>query len=229
MILFIATNVWFKKVMILIIDNKTKECMICFLTFVYKKFFTMTLIKIYLAVSKIVCTFVQDLNHKQSMDVKSIIKEKGWTIERLATEIPNRNGEKGVSPITLHQNLSRNPTIDTLRKIAGVIGCKVGDFFRDEMTEEEESGFVCPKCGARLQLVADDGEASGTVRNCHRKQDTQKKTRLQKGLATKFLNGWLGDISKYSKTELENFYIALDSVLEGTEENATAQDEDANR
>lgn len=95
------------------------------------------------------------------MNVKAVIKEKGWSIERLAAEIPNRNGEKGVSPITLHQNLSRNPTVDTLRKIADVIGCKVGDFFRDEMTETSvihSDGCVCPVCGARLRLVAGDGQ-----------------------------------------------------------------------
>lgn len=96
------------------------------------------------------------------MNVKAVIKEKGWSIERLAAEIPNRNGEKGVSPITLHQNLSRNPTVDTLRKIADVIGCKVGDFFRDEMTETSvihSDGCVCPVCGAHLRLVADDGQS----------------------------------------------------------------------
>ena len=56
------------------------------------------------------------------MDVKTIIKEKGYTIEQVAKKM-------GVTRVTLSQNLSRNPTIKTLQKIADVIGCKVGDFF----------------------------------------------------------------------------------------------------
>ena len=34
----------------------------------------------------------------------------------------------GITRVTLAQNLSRNPTVGTLQKIADVIGCKVGDF-----------------------------------------------------------------------------------------------------
>ena len=72
------------------------------------------------------------------MDVKSVIKEKGWTIERVA-------GEMGISRVTLSQNLSRNPTVATLKRIAAVIGCNVGDFFRDEI-EFTPTG-LCPHCG----------------------------------------------------------------------------------
>ena len=73
------------------------------------------------------------------MDVKSVIKEKGWTIERVASEM-------GITRVTLSQNLSRNPTINTLQRIASVIGCNVGDFFRDEV-EVHPSVDVCPHCG----------------------------------------------------------------------------------
>lgn len=72
------------------------------------------------------------------MDVKSIIKEKGWTIERVAAEM-------GITRVTLSQNLSRNPTVNTLQRIAAVIGCNVGDFFRDEV--ESPTTDVCPHCG----------------------------------------------------------------------------------
>ncbi len=73
------------------------------------------------------------------MDVKSVIKEKGWTIERVASEM-------GITRVTLSQNLSRNPTINTLQRIASVVGCNVGDFFRDEV-EVHPSADVCPHCG----------------------------------------------------------------------------------
>lgn len=73
------------------------------------------------------------------MDVKSIIKEKGWTIERVAAEM-------GITRVTLSQNLSRNPTVNTLQRIADVIGCNVGDFFRDEV-DLLPSSCICPHCG----------------------------------------------------------------------------------
>lgn len=82
------------------------------------------------------------------MDVKGVIKEKGWTIEKVAEQMKNRDGTRGVSAITLHQNLSRNPTINTLQKIAFVIGCNVGEFFKDEL--EDLNTITCPYCGKKI-------------------------------------------------------------------------------
>ena len=86
------------------------------------------------------------------MDVKSIIKEKGWTIERVAAEM-------GITRVTLSQNLSRNPTVNTLQRIASVIGCNVGDFFRDEVESLPSTG-VCPHCGnpiiVKTELLKDE-------------------------------------------------------------------------
>ena len=77
------------------------------------------------------------------MDVKSIIKKKGYTLDWVAQEL-------GITRVTLSQNLSRNPTVNTLQKIADAIGCKVGDFFEDE--NESPNTITCPKCGARFKL-----------------------------------------------------------------------------
>ena len=66
------------------------------------------------------------------MDVKSIIKQRGYTIEQVAERM-------GVTRVTLTQNLSRNPTINTLQRIAEAIGCKVGDFFLDEFESKDEN------------------------------------------------------------------------------------------
>ena len=82
-------------------------------------------------------------NHTE-MDVKAIIKEKGWTIERVATEM-------GITRVTLSQNLSRNPTVNTLQRIADVIGCNVGDFFRDEVNTLPSTD-VCPHCGKPILI-----------------------------------------------------------------------------
>lgn len=80
------------------------------------------------------------------MDVKSVIKEKGWTQEKLADKM-------GITRVTLAQNLARNPTINTLQRIAGVIGCNVGDFFRDEMTQKTTDVIICPHCGKKIKII----------------------------------------------------------------------------
>lgn len=81
------------------------------------------------------------------MDVKSVIRKKGYTFEQVAEKM-------GITRITLTQNLGRNPTINTLQRVADAIGCKVGDFFVDDVSEDEGiNTIVCPKCGAKFGLV----------------------------------------------------------------------------
>ncbi len=77
------------------------------------------------------------------MDIKGIIKQKGLTMEEVAERM-------GISRVTLSQTLSGNPTMSTLQRIADALGCKVGEFFLDEL--EEKNFIVCPKCGARFEL-----------------------------------------------------------------------------
>lgn len=78
------------------------------------------------------------------MDVKSVIKEKGFTIEQVANSM-------GITRVTLSQTLSRNPTVATLQKIADVIGCNVGDFFKDE-SQQNLNVIYCPHCGKEIKL-----------------------------------------------------------------------------
>lgn len=81
------------------------------------------------------------------MDVKSVIRKKGYTFEQVAEKM-------GITRITLTQNLGRNPTINTLQRVADAIGCKVGDFFVDDVSDSEyPNTIVCPKCGAKLGVV----------------------------------------------------------------------------
>lgn len=87
------------------------------------------------------------------MDVKSIIKEKGFTIEQVAKEM-------GISRVTFTQNLSRNPTMRTLQRIADVLGCKVGDFFKDEIVPSvpQSPAIICPHCGKPIELEIKEKE-----------------------------------------------------------------------
>lgn len=80
------------------------------------------------------------------MEVKTVIKQKGFTMEAVAKEM-------GITRVTLAQNLSRNPTVGTLQKIADVIGCKVGDFFIDDMDiKEDENTIICPHCRKKIKI-----------------------------------------------------------------------------
>lgn len=80
------------------------------------------------------------------MEVKTIIKQKGFTIEAVAKKM-------GITRVTLTQNLSRNPTVGTLQKIADVIGCKVGDFFADDMDiKDGDNTITCPHCGKKIKM-----------------------------------------------------------------------------
>lgn len=82
------------------------------------------------------------------MDIKTIVKERGFLMEDVAKEM-------GISPITLSQTISRNPTVKTLQRIANVIGCQVGDFFQDE-TESHDYDFICPHCGKPIKVSKPD-------------------------------------------------------------------------
>lgn len=80
------------------------------------------------------------------MEVKTVIKQKGFTMEAVAKKM-------GITRVTLAQNLSRNPTVGTLQKIADVIGCKVGDFFIDDMDiKEDENIIICPHCRKKIKI-----------------------------------------------------------------------------
>ena len=87
-----------------------------------------------------------------TMDIKSIIKAHGYTLEKVASEWKNKDGE--ASPITkgaLSKSINNNPTIATLQGIADVIGCKVGDFFRDEINQQSPT-IICPNCGKEITI-----------------------------------------------------------------------------
>ncbi len=71
------------------------------------------------------------------MEIKRVIREHGYTFERLANEWERVNG-KTITKGALSQSISNNPTVERLQEIAKVIGCKVSDFFADE----DVNGFI---------------------------------------------------------------------------------------
>lgn len=85
------------------------------------------------------------------MNIKDVIKKRGFTLEQVAAQMPNsRTNGTGISKQTMTQVVNGNPQISTLRSIANIIGCSVGEFFIDETQHQESASFVCPRCGAKL-------------------------------------------------------------------------------
>lgn len=86
------------------------------------------------------------------MDIKKVIKEQGWTLERLAAEMPNkREGKKGVSQSSLSQLLNGKTPLDRLQEIANIIGVSVSELVRDA-SEERSTQLTCPHCGKEIQI-----------------------------------------------------------------------------
>lgn len=81
------------------------------------------------------------------MDIKGVIKAHGYTLIDVADKM-------GITKGGISQIVNGSPNVKTLRTIADIIGCKVGDFFTDEMTEEKVSSPVikCPHCGKEIRV-----------------------------------------------------------------------------
>lgn len=88
------------------------------------------------------------------MEVKKIIKQRGYTLEKIAEEWRDKDGvPRPVTKGALSKSINNNPTLQTLQTIANIIGCKVGDFFRDEITQEDTPTILrCPECGCSLHV-----------------------------------------------------------------------------
>ena len=81
------------------------------------------------------------------MDIKGVIKAHGYTLIDVANKMEITKG--GISQI-----VNGSPNVKTLRTIADIVGCKIGDFFTDEMTEVESAPVMrCPHCGKELKIT----------------------------------------------------------------------------
>jgi transcriptional regulator with XRE-family HTH domain len=90
------------------------------------------------------------------MDIKRVIQEHGWTLERLAAEMTaskgEAKGEKGISHAAVSQIINGNPTLDRLKEIASIIGISVSELVADS---ETKTTIMCPKCGASITIKAE--------------------------------------------------------------------------
>lgn len=86
------------------------------------------------------------------MDVKKVIKEHGWTLERLASEMTNkRGGKQGISQPSLSQLLNGKTPLDRLQEIADIIGIPVSELVSDK--NDRSNTITCPHCGKTIMLT----------------------------------------------------------------------------
>lgn len=101
------------------------------------------------------------------MDIKGVIKEKGFTLDRVASELKERGIMPRASKSSLSQSINGNPNLSTLQAIAEVIGCKVVDFFKDEYNHF--SAIV--KYNGELKEVTSIEELKSSLRRLINKKD----------------------------------------------------------
>ena len=84
--------------------------------------------------------------------IKRNIKNHGFTSAVIAEKM-------GVTAQAFSQIVNGNPTLSKLCEIAEAMGISVSELLSADTTADHSTasdGCVCPKCGARLRLTADD-------------------------------------------------------------------------
>lgn len=77
--------------------------------------------------------------------IKELCKERGITQAQLAEKL-------SIQAVSFSQAIARNKfSIDRLADIADALSVEIPDLFK-----ANSSSFTCPKCGAKLKLVAVD-------------------------------------------------------------------------
>lgn len=72
----------------------------------------------------------------EELRIKSILKEKRMTMNDLANQL-------GINRVSLSVSLRKNPTLDSLRKIADSLGVELYELFeKKEKSEPDVSGYI---------------------------------------------------------------------------------------
>lgn len=106
-------------------------------------------------------------NHKlrlisiSNMDLKKKIKALGWTQERLAAEMTDRTGKKGITQSALTQMLNGDPSISRVQQIASILGVSLSELMSDEdIIVSHSNAITCPYCGRELKLTKAEEDES---------------------------------------------------------------------
>ena len=68
------------------------------------------------------------------MEILKVIRKHGWTIDRVADNMISKTGNS-LSCGSLSTMIHGNITVESLRKIATIIGANMTEFFEDEQPE----------------------------------------------------------------------------------------------
>lgn len=85
------------------------------------------------------------------MNIKKVINKKGWSVSALAAEMPNRDGTKGIKQSSMSRIINGNPTIDTLKDLAKIIGVSLSELVADD-NDQQGTSLTCPHCGKPIEL-----------------------------------------------------------------------------
>lgn len=106
----------------------------------------------YLDLNFSILIFAPCLYNIYLMNIKKVIKDKGWTMEQLASKMKNKQGTDGISQSSVSQLINGNPTIDKLQEIANIIGVSLSELVADD----EEQVIKCPNCGAKIKITIEE-------------------------------------------------------------------------
>ena len=70
------------------------------------------------------------------MNIKKVLSDKDVSYQKLADIINSKRptGSRMATTASISQMVNGEPSVKSMREIADAIGCKVGDFFTDEVT-----------------------------------------------------------------------------------------------
>ena len=86
-------------------------------------------------------------------NIKRVIRSNGWTLDRVAAQM-------GITQPTLSAAINGNPTLDTLQRIADVVGVSVPVLLSGG-AEATPGAITCPHCGKSILIktcVDNDGK-----------------------------------------------------------------------
>ena len=82
------------------------------------------------------------------MRIREVIEQKGMTTKDVADIL-------GISVSALNQNISGNPSVKVLEKIAGALNVPIWQLCA---SKEDVGGEVCPHCGMPIKIKIEKGE-----------------------------------------------------------------------
>ena len=82
------------------------------------------------------------------MRIREVIEQQDMTAKEVADKI-------GISVSALNQNISGNPSVKVLEKIATAINVPMWQLFA---SKEEVQGDVCPHCGMPIKIKIEKGK-----------------------------------------------------------------------